>query len=139
MYVSLFFVSLLSATMIPMSSEAALVGALALGLDPFEVLFAASLGNCIGVTINYFLGLYGITYFIEKIFKFDDKKLHTYQDKYRKYNYLFLLASWLPIIGDPITLYLGIVKCNFVKFSLFVYTTRIIRYIVIIMAYQNMS
>ena len=137
MYVSLFFVSLLSATMIPLSSEAALVGALALGLDPLELLVVASLGNCIGVTINYFLGKYGITYFIEKIFKFNDEKLNRYQDKYKKYNYLFLLSSWLPIVGDPITVYLGIVKCNFVKFSLFVYTTRVIRYVVIILTYQN--
>ncbi len=138
MYISLFFVALLSATMIPMSSEAALVGALALDLDPMKLLIIASLGNCTGVTINYFLGSYGVTYFIEKIFKFDEAKLEKYNKKLEKYNYLFLLASWLPIVGDPITVYLGIVKCNFVKFSLFVYTTRVIRYIVIIVTYQNL-
>lgn len=137
MLTSLFFISLLSATMIPLSSEAALLGALALGLDPFEILVVASLGNCSGVTINYFLGKYGITYFIEKIFKFDDKKIIKFQDKYEKFNYLFLLSSWLPIVGDPITVYLGIVKCNYMKFSLFVYTTRVIRYVLIIFICQQ--
>ncbi len=136
MYISLFFVSLLSATMIPMSSEAALLGALALGYEPTLLLLVASLGNCFGVTINYFLGLYGVTYFIEKVCKFDQEKLEKYNIKFKKYNYLFLFMSWLPIVGDPITLYLGIIKCNFAKFSLFVYPMRIIRYIVIIYAYE---
>ncbi len=137
MYISLFFVSLLSATMIPMSSEAALLAALALGYDPTTLLVVASLGNCTGVTINYFLGYYGVTYFIEKVFKFDDAKMQKFNTRYTKYNYLFLLISWLPIIGDPITIFLGIVKCNFAKFSLFVYTTRVIRYIVLIYFYQQ--
>ena len=137
MYISLFFVSLLSATMIPISSEAALLGALALGYEPVLLLVVASFGNCIGVTINYFLGLYGVTYFIEKVCKFDQAKLDKYHTKFKKYNYLFLLASWLPLIGDPITVYLGIIKCNFAKFSLFVYSMRVIRYIVIILAYQQ--
>lgn len=137
MYISLFFISLLSATMIPISSEAALLGALALGGDQSTLLLIASLGNCTGVTINYLLGLYGVKYFIDKVFKFDEIKMNKFNAKYKKYNYLFFLASWLPIIGDPITIYLGLVKCNFAKFALFVYTTRILRYVVIIMAYEN--
>ena len=135
MYLSLFFISLLSATLIPISSEGALIGALLLNYDPLTLLLVASLGNCSGVTINYFLGKFGVSFFVVKICKFDQAKMDRYQEKFQKYNIFFLLSSWLPIIGDPITVYLGLIKYPFGKYALIVYTTRILRYIAIIYLY----
>lgn len=44
------------------------------------------------------------------------------------YGYYALLLSWLPIIGDPITLVAGLVRLKFVWFVLFAASLRVLRY-----------
>ncbi len=46
------------------------------------------------------------------------------QGIYQKYGYWSLLLSWLPIIGDPITLIAGLMKENFWRFVLIVTVTQ---------------
>lgn len=99
--------------------------------NPFLVLVIASFGNCTGVTINYFLGKNGINFILNKRKILGDDKLDYYNEKFKKYNNAIFLLAWLPIIGDPITIYAGIIKLKFSEFALYVYTTRILRYIVL--------
>ncbi|HSX81769.1 MAG TPA: DedA family protein, partial [Candidatus Saccharimonadia bacterium] len=47
----------LAATLLPLSSEVAVVAALQFGLPPVDVLLWASVGNCLGAMTNYWLGL----------------------------------------------------------------------------------
>lgn len=58
-YLSLMTFSFLAATIIPVSSEAALAAALALGKNSIPALIFATLGNCAGVAFNYWLGWKG--------------------------------------------------------------------------------
>jgi membrane protein YqaA with SNARE-associated domain len=139
MYLALFWMSLLGATIVPFSSEAALTGCLALGYDPFLCLLVASLGNCAGATLNYVAGRNGIVWIVEKVFKFDKEKKKRYWNKFQTHSYLFLLASWLPIVGDPITVFLGVIKIPFPRFALFVYGTRTLRYYAVYLAYKFLS
>ncbi|MCK9473289.1 DedA family protein [Sulfurimonas sp.] len=44
------------------------------------------------------------------------------------YGYYALLLSWLPIIGDPLTLVAGVVRLRFVWFVLIAGSLRIARY-----------
>ena len=46
-----------------------------------------------------------------------------------KYAYGALVFSWLPIIGDPLTIVAGLVRVKFVYFLLIAGTLRVIRYI----------
>jgi membrane protein YqaA with SNARE-associated domain len=48
------------------------------------------------------------------------------------YGYWALLLSWLPIIGDPLTLVAGMVKLNFFYFLVIAATLRVARYIVVL-------
>ena len=101
-----------------------------MGYDPTLTILVASLGNCSGVTINYIVGRSGINYLLNKL-KFDEKKRDYYHEKFEKYDKYLLLAAWTPFLGDPITIYAGIAKLNFYVFALFVYTGRIVRYLII--------
>ena len=47
------------------------------------------------------------------------------QSTYQKYGYWSLLLSWVPIIGDPITLIAGLLKENFTRFILIVSIAKI--------------
>lgn len=134
MYFTLFSASFLAATLLPFPSEATLLGVIAAGYDPFYCILVASLGNCCGVTLNYVGGRGGgdgSTWLVTKVFGFDEKKIDHYRVKFEAHGFLLVLASWLPGIGDPITIYLGISRYPFQKFVVFVYGLRVLRYIVI--------
>ncbi len=129
-YLSLFFSALLAATLVPLSSEIVFSASILLGYDPVLSIIVASLGNCTGVTINYIIGRSGVNYLLDK-FHFNEEKREYYHQKFIKYDNYLLLAAWMPVIGDPITVYAGIVKTRFMIFASIVYTARILRYIAI--------
>lgn len=129
-YFSLYLSALLAATILPFSSEVVFASSIIMGYDPMLCLVIASLGNCSGVTINYFIGRSGISYLLKKI-NFDENKSEYYHKKFQKYDNYLLLAAWTPILGDPITIYAGVVKVRFLTFTAIVYTGRVARYIVI--------
>ncbi len=91
-----------------------------------DAMIFASSGNILAIIFNYALG-----YFLYEKTK---KSLHNTQFgrsayKYgHKYGYLALLLSWLPLIGDPLTLVAGLVRLNFFSFLLIAGTLRIFRY-----------
>jgi membrane protein YqaA with SNARE-associated domain len=129
-YSSLFAGTLLAATILPFSSEVIFISYILMGYDPFFCILIASLGNCSGVTINYFIGRSGLTYLLQKL-NFDQKMRDYYHMKFERYDKYLLLAAWTPVFGDPITIYAGVVKTRFPVFASFVYTGRIARYILI--------
>ena len=94
----------------------------------------ATLGNTLGSIINYWLGLKGETYLVEKNI-INEKKILKAQNYFNKYGAYSLLFSWLPIIGDPITFIAGVVKYDFKKFVLLVLIAKAGRYLFVIGSY----
>ena len=134
-YLYLFVVSFISATLLPMGSEAVLLYDLTLDLNIVLLFIFATVGNSLGSLVNYYLGLKGEEYLLRK--KHIDKKkffkAKYYFDKYGGYSLLF---SWLPIIGDPITFVAGIVKYDIKKFIILVIIAKGSRYLFIIFGYS---
>ena len=128
--VSLFFTAFLAATILPFSSEVALFAAVEAGLDTETALIVASFGNILAIIFNYYLG-----YFLYE--KTKDKLLKSKSGKKayhvgHKYGYWALLLSWLPIIGDPLTLVAGMVRLNFFYFLLIAASLRVARYVAVL-------
>jgi len=122
----LFFSSFLAATILPFSSEIALVGAVELGMRPADALIYASLGNCLAVVLNYLLGYFLYQLMQEKIQKSKmGKKAYALS---HKYGYFSLLLSPLPLIGDPITVAAGLARLHIIWFILITFSLRIFRY-----------
>lgn len=138
---SLFFLFLSAfgaATLLPLQSEAVLL-ALFIKAEHTVVLLilVASLGNILGSCVNWYLGLKIEKFKQKKWFPVSENKLIQAQGYYHKYGYWSLLLSWVPIIGDPITLIAGLMKENFARFLLVVSIAKIGRYIFIyLMWYQ---
>jgi membrane protein YqaA with SNARE-associated domain len=122
----LFFSAFLAATILPFSSEAALVAAFELGMGADEVLLYASLGNCLAVALNFFFGrlLYGAMKEKIKASKSGRRALLLAH----RYGYYSLLLSPLPLVGDPITIAAGLIRLNFFWFALITFSLRIFRY-----------
>ena len=119
-----------AATLLPLQSEAVLVGLLAQTQYPVWLLVAvASLGNILGSCVNWWLGLKVEQYKNKKWFPVSEQKMLQAQGIYQKYSFWSLLLSWVPIIGDSITLIAGLFKENFVRFVVMVSIAKIGRYL----------
>ena len=122
----LFTSAFLAATILPFSSEVAFIAALANDMPLLNALVFASLGNILAIVVNYFLGffLYGKMHIKLTSSKVGKKAF----DYGHRYGYYALLLSWLPIIGDPITIVAGLVRLKFVWFILISGSLRVARY-----------
>jgi len=123
---SLFFSAFLAATIFPFSSEVAFVAALANDMPFVNAMVAASSGNVLAIILNYAFGywLYEKTHIKLKASKSGNWSLEYGQ----KYGYYILLFSWLPVIGDPLTLVAGVLRLNFVWFVVIAGSLRVGRY-----------
>jgi membrane protein YqaA with SNARE-associated domain len=131
-YFILFGSAFISATLFPLGSEALLIYDITQGHNIYLLLFFATFGNSLGSVVNYFLGLKGEEYLINKKL-LNEKyilKAKIYFDKYGAWSILF---SWLPIIGDPITFVAGILKYDFKKFLILVIVAKFSRYLFLVL------
>lgn len=125
----LFVAALGAATLLPLQSEAILIGLLIDATHPVYVLvIVASVGNILGSCVNWWLGFKIERYKNKKWFPVSEQHVLTAQKTYQKYGYWSLLFSWVPIIGDPITLIAGLLKEKFWRFLLMVSIAKVGRY-----------
>ena len=132
-YLSLFVVSFLSATIFPASSELTLIGLISMKeYNTFSLLSAASLGNIMGSSLNWFLGFYLLKYINKKWFPFSQDQINRASSWFKRFGIWSLLFAWLPLVGDPLTLIAGILRIKFIFFIILVATGKILRYLVLI-------
>lgn len=125
-----------AATLLPLQSEAVLLGLLS-QTDYVAALLivVASVGNILGSCVNWYLGIKAQHFKNKKWFPVSEQKLNHAQQLYHRYGFWSLLLSWTPIIGDPITLIAGLMRENFIRFLLMVSVAKIGRYVFIYLAF----
>ncbi|MDP2296470.1 MAG: YqaA family protein [Pseudolabrys sp.] len=130
-YAGLFAAALVAATILPMQSEAALVGLLLSGYSPWLLLAVASIGNVLGAVINWLLGR-GIERFRDRRwFPANQAALDRAQGWYQRYGKWSLLLSWAPIVGDPLTVIAGVMREPLPVFLALVTIAKVGRYAVL--------
>jgi len=123
---SLFLSAFLAATIFPFSSELAFIAALANDMPFANAMLAASSGNVLAIIANYWFGYW---LFEKTQTKLQASKSGNWSLEYgKKYGYFILLFSWLPVIGDPLTLVAGVLRLNFLWFVLIAGSLRVVRY-----------
>ena len=131
-YLSLFAISFLAATILPFSSELTLLGLIATSnYDNLLLLIVASFGNVLGSVVNWILGFYSRNLTTKKWFPFKDKQINNSSKWFSKFGKWSLLFAWVPIIGDPLTLVAGLLRVRFLEFLILVMIGKISRYLVI--------
>ena len=134
-YVGLFMAALLAATILPMQSEAVLVGLLLTEKYPAAWLLAvASVGNILGSVLNWLLGRSIEHYRQRSWFPVSEPRLIQAQNWYQRYGKWSLLLSWMPVIGDPLTVAAGVMRESFWIFLLLVSVAKILRYLALMAA-----
>ncbi len=129
---SLFAVSFLAATILPAQSEALLVYLLAEGEVALALaLIAATLGNVLGSVVNWVLGRWAGRLRDRAWFPVSPSALARAEDRYRRWGRLSLLLSWVPVIGDPLTVVAGFLREPLASFVIIVTLAKGGRYLVV--------
>lgn len=135
LYGSLFASAFLAATLLPVSSEAALLASMATGLADSGVLVAvAALGNTLGSVVNWALG-YGVSQYCERAwFPVSSTRLDQAGRAFRQWGAWVLLLAWLPIIGDAFTIAAGVARLRLRLFLPLVAIGKTARYVAVAVA-----
>jgi len=129
---SLFLAAFGAASLLPLQSEALLVALLL--SEPHAVaglLLVATLGNVLGSCLNAWLGRYLERWQQRRWFPVSPERLHQARSRYQRYGRWSLLFSWLPVIGDPLTLVAGVMREPWWSFLLLITLAKGGRYLVL--------
>lgn len=112
-----------------MPSEAAFV-ALLLTSDfaPWALLAIATTGNVSGSAVNWLLGLGAGRFEDRRWFPVSVEALDRARGWYHRYGRWSLLISWVPIVGDPLTIAAGVMREPLWSFLLIVSVAKFARY-----------
>jgi membrane protein YqaA with SNARE-associated domain len=128
-YVGLFVAAFLAATFLPISSEAVLAGVDAMDIYPDSMLLlVATVGNTLGSVLNWVGGRYCLKWQDRKWFPIKKDRLDQASAWFTRYGAWTLLFSWLPFVGDPLTLAAGIFRINLLLFVPLVALGKALRY-----------
>jgi membrane protein YqaA with SNARE-associated domain len=129
----LFFSALAASTILPMSSEIVL-GALASAgaTDVWLLLAVATAGNTLGAVVNWGIGPYASTW-RTRLHSLEEAKFERASRWFNRWGIWCLLLSWLPVVGDPLTLVAGALRTAFVPFVLLVLLGKAARYLFVLL------
>lgn len=131
-YIGLFVAAFGAATLLPMQSETVLVGMLLSDRYVVSTLLAvATVGNVLGSALNWLLGRSVERFRHKRWFPVSESKLEKAQQSYLRYGRWSLLLSWMPIIGDPLTVVAGVMREPIWSFLLIVTLAKGVRYLVL--------
>lgn len=122
----------LAGSILPFSSEAVMLGLLAAGLQPWPLVVYGTIGNVAGSLMNYGIGRLGKLYWIEHY-------LHVSKDSLERAE-LFMggrgawmgFFSFIPVIGDAITIMLGLMRANMVISVISISIGKMLRYVFLV-------
>ncbi len=126
-YLVLFVSAFVSATLIPLGSEALLLYDAHQGYSFAALLSAATIGNTLGATVNYWMGLGGEE-MLESKGLIRPGALQKPKRYFYRYGALMLLLSWAPFVGDLFTFAAGVLRYPFWRFVSLVLIAKAGRY-----------
>ncbi|RMR38105.1 hypothetical protein ALP36_03653 [Pseudomonas syringae pv. coriandricola] len=129
-YLGLLAVAFGAATLLPLQSEAVLVGMLlSERYATILLLLIATTGNVLGSVVNWYLGRSIERFRHKRWFPVSERHLDKAQTIHARHGHWALLLSWVPIIGDPITMIAGVMREPLWSFLLVVTLAKALRYL----------
>lgn len=129
----LFGAAFLAATLLPAQSEALLYMLGVQGeIAHSTLLIVASTGNVLGSIINWVLGRSVEGFRDRRWFPATPAQLARAENWYARWGWWSLFGSWLPVVGDPLTLIAGVMKEPLWRFALVVTVAKTGRYALVL-------
>ncbi|SDI38864.1 YqaA family protein [Lutimaribacter saemankumensis] len=130
--IGLFLAALLAATLFPAQSEAVLVALLLNASHPvWLLLLVATAGNVLGAILNWAIGRWLGHLGEHPRMPVSASYRARAEAWYRRWGWMSLFGSWLPFIGDPLTVVAGALREPLWRFTIVVTAAKAGRYLVL--------
>lgn len=130
-YIGLLLAAFLAGSILPFSSEAVMVGLMAAGLDPWGLIIYGTIGNTMGGMLNYAIGRMGKMEWIEKYLHVKKKDMDRAERFMGGRGAWMGLFAFLPVIGDAITIVLGLMRANITISFISITISKLLRYVLL--------
>jgi membrane protein YqaA with SNARE-associated domain len=127
----LFFSALISSTLFPGGSEGLLLYRLNEGANVYSLVVIATVGNVLGSLITYGMGRFGNEAVHKKWLRMSETQIKRGERWFDKHGKISLLFAWLPVVGDPLCLVAGLLRCGLFSFLILVTIGKLARYAVL--------
>ena len=128
----MFVAAFLAASILPFSSEVVMAALQTAGTSPIQLLIWGTLGNVLGSMFNYWIGRNAKLEWIEKYLHVKKKDLDRAVKFMNGRGAMMGFFSFIPVIGDGITVALGIMRANVLITTISIFIGKLLRYIVLI-------
>lgn len=129
--IGMLIASFIAGSVFPFSSEAVMLAMLAAGVDPWELVITASIGNVAGSMFNYGVGRLGRLDWIEKYLHVKKESLDRAQRFMGGHGAWMGFFAFLPIFGSAISILLGLMRANIIITLISITLGKVMRYLII--------
>ena len=129
--IGMLIASFIAGSVFPFSSEAVMLAMLAAGVDPWELVITASIGNVAGSMFNYGVGRLGRLDWIEKYLHVKKESLDRAQRFMGGHGAWMGFFAFLPILGSAISILLGLMRANIIITLISITLGQVMRYLII--------
>lgn len=129
--IGMLIASFIAGSVFPFSSEAVMLAMLAAGVDPWELVVTASIGNVAGSMFNYGVGRLGRLDWIEKYLHVKKESLDRAQRFMGGHGAWMGFFAFLPILGSAISILLGLMRANIIITLISITLGKVMRYLII--------
>ena len=88
----------------------------------------ATVGNVLGSLITYAMGRLGNEAVHRRWLRISEEQTARAESWFAKFGRPALLLAWLPVVGDPLCLAAGLLRCPIVSFLILVSIGKLVRY-----------
>lgn len=131
-YWGMLIAAFLAGSFVPFSSEAVMLGLMAVGLNPVPLVVYGTIGNVAGSMFNYGVGRLGKTVWIEKYLHVKKDKMDKAQRFMAGHGAWMGFFAFIPFLGSAITIVLGLMRTNLMISLISITLGKAIRYILLV-------
>jgi len=135
-YWGMLMAAFLAGSFFPFSSEAVMVGLMAMGLDHWLLMVYGTTGNVLGSVLNYCIGRMGKTEWFEKYLHVKPENMAKAQRFMRGHGAWMGFFAFIPILGSAITILLGLMRANPVITFISITLGKLFRYVILIYGFR---
>lgn len=132
-YIGFFIAAFIAGSVFPFSSEAVMVGLIAAGLDPVQLVVYGTIGNTLGSMFNYGVGRLGKPEWISRYLHVKDEQLKKTERFLAGRGAWMGVLTFLPILGSAISVALGLMRANVVITATSVLIGKLARYVILML------
>lgn len=129
----MFIAAFLSGSILPFSSEAVMIALLAIGVDPWQLLFFAATGNALGGTTCYYMGWLTTPERVERAFNIKPEYMKRALQLTERWGAWIAFFGWVPLLGTAILITLGIMRANPIITNMTMAIGKTIRYVIVLL------